>query len=269
VLGPLQAGPGTRPPDAAPSSAPNPFISQDGTRLLFRIIPSGQSTLAELRGLSRDIPTWLKAEGLQAEVGGQAQYYNDFDHAVAASYPMTLSLVLGMSALALLLLFQAPLASAKAIFLNLLSVAAGYGVVVLVFQLGYGSGLFGVPAPTGVVPITVPLVIFCILFGLSMDYEIFLLSQVRTIFLATGDNLLSIREGLADTGAVITSAALIMVAVFGAFAFARVVIVQMIGLGLAVAVLVDATVIRSVLGPALMQVAGRWNWWVPGRAVRG
>jgi RND superfamily putative drug exporter len=105
------------------------------------------------------------------------------------------------------------------------------------------------------------LVIFCILFGLSMDYEIFLLTRVRTIFLRTRDTQASIRDALADTGSVITSAALIMVVVFGAFAFARVFIVQMIGLGLAVAVLVDATLIRSVLGPALMQVAGRWNWW--------
>ena len=165
-------------------------------------------------------------------------------------------------------LFRAPLASAKAIVLNLFSVAAGYGIVVLVFQLGHGSELFGVDAPTGVVPITVPLLIFCFLFGLSMDYEIFLLSRVRTIFDETGDNARSIGEGLADTGSVITSAALIMVAVFGAFAFARDVIVQMIGLGLAVAVFVDATVIRSALGPALMQVAGRWNWW-PSQAARG
>jgi RND superfamily putative drug exporter len=217
--------------------------------------------LAELRALANDIPSLLGEPSLQVEVGGQAQYYNDFDRAVGHSYPFTIALVLGMSTLILLLFFRAPLASAKAIVLNLFSVAAGYGMVVLVFQLGYGAPLFGQATGTGAVPITVPLVIFCILFGLSMDYEIFLLSRVRSVFLATGDNLRSIREGLADTGAIITSAALIMVAVFGAFAFARVVIVQMIGLGLAVAVLVDATVIRSLLGPALMQVAGRWNWW--------
>ena len=240
------------------------FISNDRSRLLFAVIPSDDSTLAELRQLSKQIPAMVKVDGLSVQVGGLAQYYNDFDLAVLASYPLTIGLVLGMSALALLLVFRAPLASAKAILLNLLSVAAGYGIVVLVFQLGHGSELLGVPAPTDVVPITVPLVIFCLLFGLSMDYEIFLLSRVRTIFYETGDNARSIREGLADTGSVITSAALIMVAVFGAFAFARDVIVQMIGLGLAVAVFVDATLIRSILGPALMQVAGRWNWW-PGQ----
>ena len=244
----------------------NAFVSRDRSRLLFLAVPSSDSTLAELRELSGRIPTWLNENGLTVEVGGQAQYYSDFDRTVLASYPITVGLVLFMSALALLLVFQAPLASAKAILLNLFSVAAGYGIVVLVFQLGYGSEWFGVATPTEVVPITVPLLIFCFLFGLSMDYEIFLLSRVRTVFDQTGDNARSIREGLADTGSVITSAALIMVAVFGAFAFARDVIVQMIGLGLAVAVFVDATVIRSALGPALMQVAGRWNWW-PGQPL--
>ena len=245
------------------------FVSKDRRQLLFRIIPSSNSTLADLRSLASRVPGMLDGDsGLNAQVGGQAQYYNDFDQAVWRAYPTTIGLVLALSALVLLLFFHAPLASAKALLLNLLSVAAGYGVVVLVFQLGYGAELFGQPGGTGAVPITVPLVIFCILFGLSMDYEIFLLSRMRTIFLATGDNLRSIREGLADTGAVITSAALIMVAVFGAFAFARIVIVQMIGLGLAIAVLIDATVIRSVLGPALMQVAGRWNWWIPVRGAQ-
>jgi RND superfamily putative drug exporter len=198
---------------------------------------------------------------LSVTVGGQAQYFNDFDLAVADSYPLAVGLVLAMSAIALLLVFRAPLAAAKALVLNLLSVAAGYGVVVLVFQLGVGAALFGVAEPTGVVPITVPLVMFCVLFGLSMDYEIFLLSRMRSLFAESRDNEASVKGALADTGSVITSAALIMVAVFGAFAFARLIIVQMLGLGLAIAVLVDAVVIRSVLGPALMKLAGRWNWW--------
>jgi len=237
------------------------FTSKDRSKLLFLVIPSATASFAELQDLSRGIPAALKVDGLSVAVGGQAPYYNDFDKAVSDSYPLTVALVLGMSILVLLLFFRAPLVSAKALLLNLFSVAAGYGVVVLVFQLGHGSEIFGVADATEVVPSTVPLAIFCILFGLSMDYEIFLLSRVRTIFNETGDNALSIREALADTGAVITSAALIMVAVFGAFAFTRDVIVQMIGLGLAVAVFVDATLIRSVLGPALMHVAGRWNWW--------
>jgi RND superfamily putative drug exporter len=264
VLGPVQtdaALPSTFESAVARALSRRAFVSADDSRLLFQIIPSDRSDLADLRRLAHDIPDTLDISGLAAEVGGQAQYYNDFDEAVIGSYPLTMGLVLGISVVALLLVFKAVVASLKAIVLNLLSVAAGYGVVVLVFQLGYGSELFGMTGPTAVVPVTVPLVIFCILFGLSMDYEIFLLSRIRSLYLSSGDNQGSIREALADTGSVITSAALIMVIVFGAFAFSRVFIVQMIGLGLAVAVLVDATVIRSVLGPALMQLAGRFNWW--------
>jgi RND superfamily putative drug exporter len=161
----------------------------------------------------------------------------------------------------LLAVFRAPVVAGKALVLNLLSVLAGYGVTVFVFQQGHGAHWFGLSAATGVVPLTIPLLIFCILFGLSMDYEVFLLSRAREGFQRTGNSTAGVREALAETGPVITSAALIMVAVFGAFAFARVVIVQMLGLGLAAAVLVDATVIRVLLAPALMRVAGRWNWW--------
>ncbi len=259
VLGPDFVAGSRSLPFPVPSNTAN--ISTDESRLLLRIIPADHATLASLRDFGDELHRDFQIEELQVETGGQAQYYSDFDDAVGKAYPRTILLVLGLSAIALLALFRAPLVSAKALLLNLLSVGAGFGIVVLVFQLGHGAFLFGVDAPTTVIPITVPLVIFCILFGLSMDYEIFLLARVRTVYMATGNQQRSIVEGLADTGSVITSAALIMVVVFGAFAFARVVIVQMLGLGLAVAVLVDAVVIRSVLGPALMQVAGRWNWW--------
>jgi RND superfamily putative drug exporter len=199
--------------------------------------------------------------GMRIELGGQPVYYNDFDVAMKAAYGRSIGFVLFITCLVLLLVFRAPLVAVKALVLNALSVLAGYGVVVWVFQQGHGSAWLGVSGPTGVVPLTIPLLIFCILFGLSMDYEVFLLSRARAAFQRTGDNTASVREALADTGSVITSAALIMVAVFGAFAFARVVLVQMLGVGLAAAVLVDATVIRCLLGPALMRVAGGWNWW--------
>lgn len=133
--------------------------------------------------------------------------------------------------------------------------------MVFVFQLGHGSALFGLEQPTGLVPTSVPIVIFAILFGLSMDYEIFLISRMKELFLRGSGNRASIVGALGDTGSLITSAALIMAVVFGAFAFSRIVIVQMIGLGLAVAILVDAIVIRTLLGPALMTIAGNWNWW--------
>lgn len=236
-------------------------ISADLSRLIVRVIPHDSASLAELQALSRSADKWLRIPGVAVDAGGQASYYNDFDHAVRAVYPQLFGAVLGLSALALLLMFRAPLVAGKALLLNLLSVAAGYGVVVWVFQLGHGAALFGLTAGTESIPATVPLVIFAILFGVSMDYEIFLLTRVRALFLKTGDHPRSLIDGLADTGTVITSAALVMVGVFGAFAFAQMVVVQMIGLGLAVAVLVDATLIRSLLGPALMQLAGRWNWW--------
>lgn len=237
------------------------LLSATGDRALLRVIPSTSADLAGLRDLAKSTSEWRIDDRTRIDVGGQAQYYNDFDSEMRASHPVVLALVLFLTGLTLLVMLRAPLAAAKAIMLNLLSVAAGYGVVVFVFQLGYGAAVFGLAEPSQVVPPSVPIVIFAILFGLSMDYEIFLISRMRVQFLETGDNRRSIVEALSDTGAVISQAALIMALVFGAFAFSRLLIVQMIGLGLAVAVAVDAIIIRSTLGPALMTVAGKWNWW--------
>ncbi|MEO0420276.1 MAG: MMPL family transporter [Pseudomonadota bacterium] len=235
--------------------------SENGDKILFRVTPQSDASLLELRGLVRDIPTWIELGGVTVETGGQAQFLNDFDDGVTASYAPVIVTVLIATGLALLLMLGAPLASFKALMLNLLSVAAGYGIVVFVFQLGYGAEFFGVPGATELIPSSVPVVIFAVLFGLSMDYEIFLVSRMKEIYLACGDNEKSIVEALSDTGSVISSAALIMALVFGAFAFSEIVIVQMVGLGLASAILIDALIIRAVLGPALMMVAGRWNWW--------
>jgi len=237
------------------------LVSENGDKVLFRVIPQSDTSLFALRGLAREIPTWIDIEGVTIETGGQAQFLNDFDDGVTASFAPVIATVLIATGLALLVMLGAPLASFKALMLNLLSVAAGYGMVVLVFQLGYGAELFGVSGPTELIPSSVPVVIFAVLFGLSMDYEIFLVSRMKDIYLACGDNEKSIVEALGDTGSVISSAALIMALVFGAFAFSQIVIVQMVGLGLATAILVDALIIRAVLGPALMMVAGRWNWW--------
>jgi RND superfamily putative drug exporter len=239
----------------------NMFISRDEKRILMTVYPSRDCTLEDTKALAREIPGWMQIPGLRIDEGGQPVYYNDFDRAVKAAYGFSVGFVLIVTGVVLLLVFRAPLVALKALVLNVLSVLAGYGVVVYVFQQGHGSRWLGVAAPTDVVPLTIPLLIFCILFGLSMDYEVFLLSRTQAAFQRTGDNTASVREALIETGSVITNAALIMVVVFGAFALARVVLVQMLGLGLAVAVLVDATAIRCLLGPALMRVAGRWNWW--------
>jgi RND superfamily putative drug exporter len=250
--------------DAALASMPavrDMFISKDRQRLLLQVVLKPDTSLEEAKALARAIPAWMTIPGLRVDLGGRAVYYNDFDAAMKQAYGRCVGFVLVVTTLVLLLIFRAPVVAVKALLLNLLSVLAGYGATVFVFQLGHGAHWFGVAAPIGVIPLTIPLLIFCILFGLSMDYEVFLLSRAREGFQRTGNSAEGVREALAETGPVITSAALIMVAVFGAFAFARVVIVQMLGLGLAVAVLVDATVIRILLAPALMRVAGRWNWW--------
>ena len=153
--------------------------------------------------------------------------------------------------------------AAVTVLKNLLSVGAGYGAVVAVFQYGWGAGIFGLDGPSGAIPLSIPLMLFCIIFGLSMDYEVFLLHRIKEVYEETGDNTHATVEGVASTAGIITSAALIMVVVFGAFAWAEMVIVQMLGLGLAVAVLVDATIIRALLVPAAMKLMGDWNWWAP------
>jgi RND superfamily putative drug exporter len=160
--------------------------------------------------------------------------------------------------------FRAPVVAVKAALMNLLSVGAAYGVLTAVFQWGWGVRRIGLD---GAVPIEayVPMILFALLFGLSMDYEVFLLTAVRESWSRTRDNRRSVRDGLAGTGVVITSAALIMVCVFASFVLSADPVVKMIGLGLAVAVAVDATVIRGLLVPATMALLGNANWWTPGR----
>jgi putative drug exporter of the RND superfamily len=241
------------------------FLSRDGRSLLMQVMLKPEVGLEQEKRLAKEIGKWVDGAGYHADLGGQAVYYNDFDEAMIAAYAPCVAFVVAVTFAALLLFFRSPIVAIKAIVMNALSVLAGYGVVVYVFQMGHGHALFGAPGASEVVPLTIPLMLFCILFGLSMDYEVFLLSRIREGFLVSGDNEGSVAEGLAATGPMITNAALIMAAVFGAFAFARVVVVQMLGLGLAVAVLVDATLIRVLLVPAVMKMAGRWNWWPSSR----
>ncbi len=244
------------------------YLSRDGRSLLMEVLCKPEVLLEEQKTLARKLPS-LAPSGVSVEVGGQAVYYNDFDRSMRKAYAPSIGFVLAVTFAALLAFFRSPLVACKALAMNALSVLAGYGMVVFVFQLGYGASLFGAPGPTDVVPLTIPLMIFCILFGLSMDYEVFLLSRIREGWLSTGNNTRAVAEGVAATGRMITNAAMIMVAVFGAFAFARVVLVQMLGLGLAVAVLVDATIIRVLLVPSLMRMAGKWNWWPASDPERG
>ena len=167
-----------------------------------------------------------------------------------------------LSFFVLLLFFRSLLLPVKALLMNLASVIAAYGLMVFVFQEGHLEGALSFHS-VGFIDSFMPLFQFSILFGLSMDYEVFLLARIREEYLRTGDNTEAVAWGLEHTGSIITSAALIMVTVFGAFAFGRLLPIKELGFGLAMAVLIDATVIRVMLVPATMRLLGKWNWWLP------
>lgn len=239
------------------------LLSKDRAAALFQIIPGNDVKLRETQALARDIAKLDPGGGLTMEVGGEPVYYSDFTGVMAWLFPLIVGSVIAVTVVVLFLAFRSFLLPIKAVVMNLLSVGVGFGVLVMVFQFGWGSALFGMAEPMGAVPITIPTMIFCITFGLSMDYEVFLLTRIKEIYDETGDNRYATAEGLATTGGIITNAALIMVVVFGAFAFVEMPIGKMIGLGLATTVLVDATLVRVLLVPAFMRLAGRWNW-IPG-----
>jgi RND superfamily putative drug exporter len=211
-----------------------------------------------------DLLDRLRADVLPADARttGLVAVFADIVDRLADRLWVVVVFVVAMSLLLLTVLFRAPVVALKAAAMNLLSVAAAYGVITAVFQWGWGAEWLGLPHA---VPVSswVPILMFAVLFGLSMDYEVFLLSRVREFWLATGDAHGSVVRGLAATGRVITSAAAIMVAVFIGFALDPDVTVKMVGTGMAVAVLIDATLVRLFLVPATMTLLGRWNWWIP------
>jgi RND superfamily putative drug exporter len=212
----------------------------------------------------------LRADVIPAAVGGTGARAALTGHALETDVvdrftqrlPWFIGAVVALSFLLLMTVFRSILVPLKAALMNLLAIAAAYGVVVAVFQWGWGKGLIGLEHTVPVNPF-VPMIMFAILFGLSMDYEVFLLSRVREEFLRSGDSHAAVVEGLAGTARVITSAALIMISVFAAFVLGDSVIVKMIGVGLSVAVLLDATLVRLVLVPATMSLLGSANWWLP------
>jgi putative drug exporter of the RND superfamily len=217
-----------------------------------------QLARSELRG----------TKGMSISVGGYSAAALDFQEDLLGRFPLLIVLILGVTAVMLAVAFRSVLVPIKAIIMNTLSVSATFGLIVLVFQHGVGSGIFGLEGPTSAIFVAVPVLVFAVVFGLSMDYEVFLLSRIKEAFDRSGRNKEATMEGLSATASVITSAALIMILVFGVFAFARVLPMQLMGFGLAVAVLLDATVIRMVLVPAFMQAIGRWNWWPGVRRIR-
>jgi putative drug exporter of the RND superfamily len=209
----------------------------------------------------RVIPPVEASTGLEVALTGGVPVGVDFSNYLADRLPLFFLVVLGLSFLLLMTVFRSVLVPLKAVLMNLLSIGAAYGVAVAVFQWGWLSDITGVePAP---IEPFVPMMLFAIVFGLSMDYEVFLLSRVREEWVRTGDSRTSVADGLASTARVISAAAAIMVFLFGSFLLENDRIIKLFGLGLAVAVLLDATVIRMLLVPATMELLGDKNWWLP------
>ena len=226
--------------------------------------PQDTATSALVRDLrDRVVPGAIAGTGATAHVGGVTAAFIDQSDTVARRLPLFVGAVVLLSFLLLLVAFRAPVIALKAAVMNLLSVAAAYGVVALVAEGGWAGRLVGIDTPTPVPPF-IPVMMFAILFGLSMDYEVFLLGRVREEYLRTGRTSTAVTAGLAATARVITAAAAIMVAVFLSFVVADDVFQKLIGVGMATAIFVDATVIRMLLVPSVMQLMGRANWWLPG-----
>ncbi|MCL6300080.1 MMPL family transporter [Streptomyces kronopolitis] len=225
--------------------------------------PQNAATTDLVKRLERDVlPQAVKGTDAEGYVTGTTAGQVDFLDIVASRLPLIIAVVVALAFLLILIVFRGLLVAVKAAVLNVLSIAASYGVVVAVFQWGWGGPALGV---SGTVPIEsyVPMMMFAIVFGLSMDYEIFLLSRVHEAWLRTGDARASVAHALEITARVITCAALIMVSVFAAFLLSDNIVVKMLGLGLAVSVLIDATVVRLLLVPAVMTLLGRAAWWSP------
>jgi len=225
--------------------------------------PQDDATMNTVKRLRAEVfPAVLSGSPAKAHVGGQTATLADVGARVNDRLPLFIGAVILLSLVLLTVVFRSVLVPLKAALLNLLSIGASFGVMVMVFQWGWGAGLIGLESTVPILPF-IPMFMFAILFGLSMDYEVFLLSRVREEYLTTGDNTASVIRGIATTGRVITSAALIMISVFLGFVLSDDPSTKMFGLGLATAVFIDATLVRLVLVPAAMKLMRNANWWLP------
>ena len=229
---------------------------------LFRVAPEAPPTSEEARALSVGIRDMRPPEGARIWVAGVPAGTQDYISTLYSYFPWIVLFVIVVTAAVLLLLLRSVLLPVKAVIVNTLSIAAAFGVLVWVFQDGHLEGLLRFDG-SGAIEADLPILLFCSVFGISMDYEVFLLSRMREAWLETGDNQASVAFGLEKTGRIVTSAALIIVVVAASFAFTSIVITKALGVGLAVAVALDATVIRILMVPAAMRLLGSWNWWIP------
>jgi putative drug exporter of the RND superfamily len=247
----------------------SPAISNpSGTTAVMRVYPTtspqDKETSALLHHIRRVvIPQAIAASGATVYVGGFAALTDDFANLLGQRLPLFIGVVILLSFLLLMAVFRSILVPLKAAIMNLLSVGAAYGVIVMIFQYGWGKGLFGV-SKAGPIQAFIPIMMFAILFGLSMDYEVFLLSRIREEYLRTGNNGQAVADGLSATARVITAAAAIMCTFFLSFVLGDNVIIKLFGIGFASAIFIDATLIRLVIVPSTMELLGDANWWLPG-----
>jgi RND superfamily putative drug exporter len=229
--------------------------------------PNRDDGRALVRELRADSGPLAAPDGMTILVGGGAADVSDVVDGVAADFPRTALFIVVTTYLVLFALLRSVVLPAKALVMNALSITASFGALVWIFQDGNLSAVLGFQ-PVGFVETTQPVILFCVLFGLSMDYEVFLLSRMKEVWDTTGDNVEAVARGLERSGRIVTSAALVVVVVAGSFAFADIVLIKALGLGVAIAVALDATIVRALLVPSTMRLLGRWNWWMPASLER-
>ena len=241
-----------------------PYLSPMGSVLEITLTP-GSPAASEAFVHTLRTNAALTEGDFSLQVGGEAATSLDLMDHLRARVPWTIGMVLGLAAIVLLVQFRSMVLPIKAIVLNSLALLAAFGLVVTLFQHGWLPGTSGADS----IVVIVPILMFCFLFGLSMDYEVIMLSRIREEWLATGDNIQAVNRGVQGSAGIVTSAATVMVVVFAAFGTSDLGLIRQIGVGLALAVVIDATVIRLVALPAAMIVMGTWNWWLPGRQGKG
>jgi RND superfamily putative drug exporter len=258
--------------DSGVAAVSPPVLSEDGGTAVLQVVPASaprdEATTDLVHRLRADVvPSVVDGTDAEVAIGGRQPAAVDFSDYTAEHLPLFLAVVLGLSFLLLTVVFRGLLVALKAVVVNLLSIGAAFGVLVAVFQWGWGTGLLGIEG-VGPIEAWVPMLLIAIVFGLSMDYEVFLLSRIREEYDRTGDNASAVATGVARTARVITAAAAIMICVFGSFVLGSDRDLQLFGFGLAIAVLIDATLVRMVLVPATMELLGKANWWLPRRLDR-
>jgi RND superfamily putative drug exporter len=257
-------------PGVAGAAAPEQW--RRGGTAIVEAFPAADGAARSMRpvisNLQDNVLPGLQSGGSQVTLGGVAAEDRDFVHAVYGNFPYVLLFVIVLTYILLARAFRSLILPLKAVLLNLVSLGAAFGIVVFIFQIGHGSQAIWGVHPTQSIIAWIPLMIFAFLYGLSMDYEVFMLTRMREAYDETGDTHKAIRLGLARTGKLVTSAALVLCLAFFVLSTSPGTDIKQFGIGLSAGILFDATVIRALLVPSLMRLLGRWNWWLPAPVAR-